>query len=1107
MDELLALHAAGVGSWIWDLQHCDLWLDPGFRALLGRDSSVGKEFFLPEICKAEDLTLSDIAISRIQTGRAETLDIDLRLKTASGATRHIRMVGGIAARNEECVPIRLTGIALPIRSEPEGRAFSRRAEALLRHAGMLAGLGCWELVPETGEMYWSDETCRIHGVPPDYRPTLEDGIKFYAPDVRDTIAQAVSAGLQTGTPWDLELPLDRADGARIYVRAIGEPVREAGRTVRILGAFQDITERKETERRLEETAAEARAARDRLNTLADSAPGALFEHHENLDGTVTLPYFSAKLPDLLGVAGRDIHEDGAAAARNIVPEDMGTLAKAMDRSRRDGSPLQVTYRLQHPEKGVRWMALYSIPSRNEDCSVTWSGNVFDVTEATEVGLKAQHASEELCVTLERLRTVVENVPGAIFEHRGSAGGKLEYAFFSGKFGDILGVDDDEIRRDGWAVLRNIAPADRSRVRRAIEEAERSASPRRFRYRVHHPKYGRRWIDSWANPVRKADGSISWFGKITDITDQIEAEEIARRSAEETRRTHDHLRVIANVAPVGLFEVSRDDSGGVRFPYLSERFLEMTGIEAGELARDPDCIPGRLRREDRAALAASIDGRAGSEGAWRHRVRYDRPGTGHVWFEVAAVARAEAKRKVVWVGVCMDVSDTVRREVEMTAARETAEMMEAENRRLAFLDPLTGLPNRRGHDEHLAAAIRALGTSETLTVIEIDIDRFKPLNDAFGHRGGDLVLQAIAGILNSSVRESDFAARIGGDEFSLILAPGTSAEDALRIAERIQSRLATPIMFEGRQINVSASLGIASIEATDLDREDVLRYADAALYRAKSEGRNRIEVFSGATMHTLRESHRLELEFEEALRLESFEPWFQPQLSADRRRVVGLEVLARWDHPVRGTLTPDVFLPLAEKRGVVSEIDRIMMRKTAPILGTWKRAGVDIPKVGFNVCSARMHDPEVVSCAREIVASGTSVAFELLESILVEEESDVFSRHLQLLRDAGVSIEIDDFGSSHTSIVGLLTIAPSVLKIDRRIVAPIVEDPRSRDVVRTIVDLARSLGMETIAEGVETIHHARILQEVGCNGLQGFLFSRPLPACAVPDLLEKVISGS
>lgn len=1107
-DGALALQAAGAGAWIWDLQRCELWLDSAFQALLGRDATTaGMSVVLPEICKSEDLSLSDIAVSQVQSGCSETIDIDLRLKTALGGYRHIRMIGGVAARNDENMPIRLTGIALSTRPQSESSAFSHRATALLRHAGMLAGLGCWEFIPETGEIYWSEETCRIHGVAPGFDPTLEDGIGFYAPEVRDKISQVVAVAIEKGTPWDLELPLIRADGTRIFVRAIGEPVREGGRTVRILGAFQDITERKQTERKLEQAAADARAARDRLDTLADSAPGALFEHRENPDGTVSLPYFSAKLPDLLGVAGQDLWEDGAAAARNILPEDMDRLVEAMDRSRRNGSPLQITYRLKHPEKGLRWMALYSIPCRSLDGAVIWSGNVFDVTEATDNALKAQHASEALRITHERLRTVVENIPGAIFEHRSLATGDLTYAYFSRKFGDILGVDDDEIYRDGWSVLRNIDPDDQTRIREAIEDAELNVAPRRFRYRVDHPARGKRWIDSWANPVRQPDGTLAWYGKITDITEQIAAEELASRSAEEARRAHDQLRVIADVAPVGLFEMRRDPSGEVSFPYLSEGFLQMTGIAAEDLVNGPDCLLMRLRNEDQVALLASINEEFVTDCAWRHRVRYDRPGIGHVWFELAAVSRAEAEGTVIWAGVCMDVSDNVRREAEMAAARLAAEEMEAENRRLAFLDPLTGLPNRRSHDAHLEAAARSLGAGKTLTVIEIDIDRFKPLNDAFGHRGGDLVLRTIANVLSSSMRESDFAARIGGDEFSLILAPGTSVEDAQLIADRIRTRLAVPITFEGRSIEVSASFGVASMKAADFDGEDVLQLADAALYQAKAEGRNRIEVFAGASMRALQESYRLDRNFEEALRLESFEPWFQPQFSADRKRVVGLEVLARWKHPVRGTLTPDIFLPLAEKQGLVAEIDRIIMRKTVPYLEAWKRTGIDIPKVGFNVCSARMHDPDVVDCAREIVALGTNVAFELLESIVVEEESAIFTRNLELVRAEGVSIELDDFGSSHTSIVGILQIAPSVLKIDRRIIAPIVEDPRSRDVVRTIVDLAESLGIETVAEGVETIDQARILEDAGCTGVQGFLFAKPFPAASVPEFLEEVEQGS
>ena len=236
---------------------------------------------------------------------------------------------------------------------------------------------------------------------------------------------------------------------------------------------------------------------------------------------------------------------------------------------------------------------------------------------------------------------------------------------------------------------------------------------------------------------------------------------------------------------------------------------------------------------------------------------------------------------------------------------------------------------------------------------------------------------------------------------------------------------------------------------------------------------------------------LSSEIQDAIEKRQFEPYFQPQFDAKTGLLAGAEILMRWQHPVEGTLTPAAFMSVAEQLRVVPEIDRQIMEKTLGALKRFGACGIEVPKISLNASSERLHDPDTIDLAHKIASQGTRVAFELLESILVEEESEVFRMHLDRLRDVGIEFEIDDFGSGHASILGLLESGATALKIDRRLIKPLGESERNQNLVRAIIEIAETLGIKTVAEGVESDIQRRILLQMGCDTLQGFLFSEAL----------------
>ncbi|MEM8571576.1 MAG: EAL domain-containing protein [Pseudomonadota bacterium] len=425
--------------------------------------------------------------------------------------------------------------------------------------------------------------------------------------------------------------------------------------------------------------------------------------------------------------------------------------------------------------------------------------------------------------------------------------------------------------------------------------------------------------------------------------------------------------------------------------------------------------------------------------------------------------------------------------------ESVGVAQSEMEARALHDGLTRLPNRRSFDQAFAKRIKCAQKKDTeaCVLIRIDLDHFKQVNDTLGHEAGDAVLLRVAKILKDTLREGDLAARVGGDEFSILMAPDTSEAEAEALVSRIQERLMKPLLYNDRPCRFGASFGVACVPDLNAVGSELNMFADAALYRAKESGRNRLQLFTPSLHQTILRDRQLAIDIQEGLERKEFVPFFQPQFTADTHRLAGAEALLRWNHPSEGLLAPSDFMHIAEILRVVPDIDAQMMAKTCEAVKVWRRQGFTLPKISLNVSTGRVRDPDVVSVARSLAAEDIQVAFELQESILVEEEDELFHFNLDSIRETGVEIVIDDFGSGHASILGLMQIAPSALKIDKRIVAPLCEAPGSDKLVRAIVEIADTLGIATVAEGVESAEQARLLRDLGCDTLQGYHFAKPL----------------
>ncbi|MBX9459480.1 MAG: EAL domain-containing protein [Rhizobium sp.] len=452
-----------------------------------------------------------------------------------------------------------------------------------------------------------------------------------------------------------------------------------------------------------------------------------------------------------------------------------------------------------------------------------------------------------------------------------------------------------------------------------------------------------------------------------------------------------------------------------------------------------------------------------------------------------------------VGVNWDVTDDVRLQEDLRRAKQVSDLQntQLEEARLvmesaAMHDALTGLPNRRYLDR-LVVQYEARPVEDTLlTVMHIDLDRFKDINDTLGHAAGDRILRHAAGTLSESIFPGDFLARIGGDEFVIISAPENVGKDYVELAGRLIDSISRPLVHEGHECRVGSSIGIATRSLCDLRIEQVLVNADIALYEAKRRGRNRVECFTDVLRQEVVNTKRTADEILRGLEQNEFIAYFQPQFDAHTLEVVGLEALARWDHPTKGMLPPAAFLGIAESLKVVSQIDAIVLNHALLQQYRLNASGYPIPKVSVNVSAQRLRDESLFERLENLSFRPGSLSIELLESISFDGDDRELIHQIERLKALGADIEIDDFGSGHASIVTLLKLTPRRLKIDRQLVIPLLESRAQQQLVASIIEIGRSRGIEIVAEGVETMEHARVLRDLGCDTLQGYALARPMP---------------
>lgn len=650
------------------------------------------------------------------------------------------------------------------------------------------------------------------------------------------------------------------------------------------------------------------------------------------------------------------------------------------------------------------------------------------------------------------------------------------ALWSDETRRVIGVGDDAPACPE-TLLKRVHPEDRACVASAMQTALEQRCMYDIEYRVIHPDQQVHVLHSRADTVYdETEGVMKLIGFVQDITERKEAE--------------DKIRLSASLFDGSLNPILIMDTEGF-IQQVNRAFSQTTGYLPQEvIGKSVKLLQSRKNDE---ALYDHIWQVIETEGAWEGEIWCQRKNgeTFPIWLSLSSVRNASG-----------EITHYINTFSDITEQKLSADYIY----QLAHYDLLTGLPNRVLFSERCKHAIeRARRNKQITALLYLDLDRFKQINDSLGHPVGDELLEKVAERLKAQVREEDTVARLGGDEFVIVVEQLADERDAERVACKILEALRAPFQLKNHELVISASIGISLSPMDGDDVATLIKHADLAMYRAKEKGRDNFQFFSLELSEDSLRYHLLESDLRRAQAGGELLLFYQPQYDLATGALVGAEALIRWQHKQKGMLMPNMFIPVAEESGLILAIGEWVLMTACQQLKQWHAAGIGLERISVNLSGLQLQRGNIVELIQRVLNDTglppACLELEILETYIMRQvEQDVHV--LENLRDLGVHLAIDDFGTGQSSLGYLKRLPVEKLKIDRSFVMDIPADADDVAITKAIVALGKTMQMIVIAEGVENEQQAMFLKGLGCDQVQGFYYSPPIP----PDEFEKLARG-
>ncbi|WP_253775439.1 sensor domain-containing protein [Goodfellowiella coeruleoviolacea] len=914
----------------------------------------------------------------------------------------------------------------------------------LREVQQVAGIGSWEHDPRTGTTVWSEAHYTLLGLRPGtVVPGMPALLDVVHPHDREMVAKYWQDHQVSGTPVDIEYRIVRPDGEPRRIRSGGTVRRgEDGRVERVTGYIRDITEQWRAD-------AELAVERGRLLEAQRIAKVGSWTY-EPRTGVV---HRSAVLMEMYAEAGVVPGDDLLAGVRD---EDQARLKAMHEQVLRTRSVEPVETEVSSWD-GRRVYVCRARAQLSETGQVEClHGTIQDVTQARALERQLRDDRRRLADAQRAARLGTwEWDP------------QTDRLAWSEMLLGLYGLPPDA-PRTYQTYLGLVHPDDRAWVDAVWRQLVETGEPVECEHRLVRTDGSVRVFRCHGMVAADQEGRSLVVGTAQDITEQRATETRMERSSQ-------RFTDLVAVTPVGigLFDEAERliDANDALCDLLGMDLHQLRGMTAEQLTHPED-------NADRLRSVARMNN--GTDRVYKVPQRLLVRSDGElVYCELHIAISVQDDGRRFWLVVFQDV----------TERRRTAEAL----RHQATHDELTGLPNRAAVKEMLGELLKGEDAAK-VAVLFCDIDNFKRVNDSLGHDAGDELLVALARRLEGGLPTGCTAARLSGDEYVIICADIEAAGGVDALANRVASLLRTVVPVHGQLVRVSASIGAAMPNGTRTTGNDLLRFADAAMFEAKRGGAGRVHLASAALIASADRQVHLEGQLRDALAKDGLALHFQPVVGVDGA-VLTAEALVRWPHPDRGLLPPDVFLPVAEQGDLLRELDRWVLRTALREAATWTVPDGRRVAVAVNLSGLVPGDPDFADAVASAVAEAgiewDRVVLELVETALVDLPSRTRQAMGELV-ERGVRFAVDDFGTGYSSLARLKDLPAQIIKVDRRFVAGVGNNSSDFAVARAVVDMARAMGRSCVAEGVETATQFHVLRGVGVDAYQGWLFSRPVP---------------